>query len=101
MTDTPSTRQIAVRGTLIAIAVAAVIGGFMFAAVLLVTGKLDDAARVAAYLALGYLALNLVVLGLGLIARPSASWAIGAALATPVILAAIGFGYSIYSAYSL
>ena len=101
MTDTPGTRHIAVRGALIALAVSAVLGAVLFAAVMLITGKSDDALRAAGYLALGYLALNLIVLGVGLVARPSGAWAIGAALATPVILAAIGFGYSIFLAKPL
>jgi hypothetical protein len=96
MTDMPGTRRIAVRGTLIALAVAAIIGALVFAAVMLIAGRLDDALRATAYVALGYLALNLIVLGVGLLVRPSESWAIGAALATPVVLAAIGFGYAAY-----
>ncbi|MEA2677246.1 MAG: hypothetical protein QOJ81_1387 [Chloroflexota bacterium] len=95
----PSSRgQIAVRGTLIALAVAAVIGAVVFAAVMLISGKVDDALVALSYVALGYLVLNLVVLGVGLSFRPSPSWAVGAALATPIILAAIGFGYAAYRA---
>jgi len=101
MTDTPSIRHVAVRGALIALTVSAVLGVVVFAAVVLITGKTDDALRPAAYLALGYLALNLIVLSVGLVARPSGAWAIGAALATPVILAAIGFGYTIFLAKPL
>ena len=91
-----SKSQIAVRGTLIAVAVATVIGLVVFATVMLVSGRADDALRAAAYVGLGYLALNLIVLGAGLLVRPSESWAIGAALATPVVIAAIGFGYAAY-----
>jgi hypothetical protein len=101
MTDVPGIRHIAVRGGLIALAVSAVLGVVVFAAVVLITGNTNDALRPAAYMALGYLALNLIVLGVGLVARPSGAWAIGAALATPVILAAIGFGYTIFLARPL
>jgi hypothetical protein len=98
MTDTPGTRRVAVRGILIALAAAAIVGGVVFGTVILMSGSIDDALRATAYLALGYLALNLVVLGVGLVLKPSESWAIGAAVATPVILAAIGFGYAAYRA---
>ncbi|HUP83328.1 MAG TPA: hypothetical protein VM284_03965 [Candidatus Limnocylindria bacterium] len=98
MTAAPNRVRIALRGTLIALAVAAVIGAVVFAAVMLISGKPEDALRAAGYMALGYLALNLIVLGIGLVARPPDIWAVGAALATPVILAAIGFGYTIFLA---
>jgi hypothetical protein len=42
---------------------------------------------------------NLVILEIGLWFRPAESWAVGAPFATPVILAAVGFGYVSYSAY--
>lgn len=96
MTDTPSTGRIAVRGTLIALAAAAILGGLVFAVVMLMGGSIADAVRATAYVALGYLALNLIVLGAGLLVRRSESWAVGAALATPVIVAAIGFGYAAF-----
>jgi hypothetical protein len=96
MTPSSTRGRIAVRGTLIALAVAAVIGAVVFAVVMLMGGTSADALRAASYLALGYLLLNLTVLVIGLVVRPSASWAVGAALATPVILAAIGFGYTAY-----
>ena len=96
MTHTPGTRHTAIRGALIALVVAAVIGAVVFAAVMLISGRPADALTAAAYLALGYAVLNLVVLLVGLWFRPSESWAIGAAVATPVILAAIGFGYTAY-----
>jgi hypothetical protein len=98
MIDTPDIRRAVVRGALIALAVAAVVGGGTFAAVMLITANLDEAFRAGGYLGVGYLALNLVVLVLGLIVRPSESWPVGAAVATPVILAAIGFGYTAYLA---
>jgi hypothetical protein len=96
MTPSLTRGPIAVRGTLIAGAVAAVIGFIVFGVVMLMGGTSADALRAAGYLALGYLLLNLSVLVIGLVVRPSASWAVGAALATPVILAAIGFGYTAY-----
>ena len=98
MTRPPGTSHTAIRGALIAIAVAAVVGGVVFGAVMLISGRVDDALTAAGYLALGYLLLNLIVLVVGLWFRPSESWAIGAAVATPVILAAIGFGYTAYLA---
>ena len=88
--------RIAVRGTLIALAVAAMIGAMVFGAVMLIGGNVGDALRALGYVALGYLTLNLVVLAVGLVMRPSERWAVGAALATPVVLAAIGFGYAAY-----
>jgi heme/copper-type cytochrome/quinol oxidase subunit 4 len=101
MTATPDRAPIAVRGTLIAFAVAAVLGAVVFAGVMLISAKSDDALRAAGYVAVVYLVLNLTVLGIGLLARPSAAWAVGAALATPVILAAFGFGYTIFLAKPL
>ena len=98
MSDTPSTGRIALRGSLIALAAAAILGGLVFGVVMLMGGSVDDALRATAYVGLGYLALNLVVLSVGLVLKPSESWAIGAAVATPVILAAIGFGYAAYRA---
>jgi hypothetical protein len=98
MTATPSTRRVAVRGILFALAAAAIVGGVVFGSVILLSGSVDDALRATAYVALGYLVLNLVVLAVGLALKPSESWAIGAAVATPVILAAIGFGYAAYRA---
>ena len=98
MTDRQGTGRVAVRGTLIALAAAAILGGLVFGVVMLMGGSIADAVRATAYVALGYLALNLVVLGVGLLVKPSEGWAIGAAVATPVILAAIGFGYAAYRA---
>jgi hypothetical protein len=98
----PSSRvQIALRGTLIALVAAGVVGAVLFAAVMLIGGNFDDAVRAGSYVAAGYLALNLAVLLVGLLVRPSESWAVGAALATPVVVAAIGFGYSIFRGYPL
>ncbi|MEP7361276.1 MAG: hypothetical protein ABI744_06840 [Chloroflexota bacterium] len=96
MTPPYSRARIALRGFLIALAVAAVIGAVVFASVILISAKVDDALLAAAYVGGGYLALNLIILGAGLLVRASDSWAVGAALATPVILAAIGFGYAAY-----
>ena len=98
MTDTPDIRLAALQGALIALVVSALVGAVVFAGVILITGKFDEALRAGGYLGLGYLALNLVVLAVGLIVRRSESWAVGAAVATPVILAAIGFGYTAYLA---
>ena len=98
MTETPGIRHVAVRGSLIALAVSALLGVVAFAAVMLITGRLDDALRAGAYVGFGYLALNLIVLVVGLVVTRSQSWAIGAAVATPVILAAVGFGYTAYLA---
>ena len=99
MTRRQTRGRIAVRGTVVALTVAVVIGLVVFAAVLLIGGRIDDALRATVYVALAYLLLNLAVLAVGLVVRPSeSSWAIGAALATPVILAAIGFGYTAYLA---
>ena len=98
MTRPSATSHTAIRGALIALAAAALVGGVVFAAVILITGRVGDAVNTAGYLALGYLLLNLIVLVVGLWFRPSESWAIGAAVATPVILAAIGFGYTAYLA---
>lgn len=96
MSSPRTTRQVALRGILIALAVAAVIGAVVFTGVMLISGKVDDSLRATAYVALGYLALNVIILSVGLVFRASDSWAVGAALATPVILAAIGFGYVAY-----
>jgi hypothetical protein len=98
MTPSSSRVRLAVRGTLIAVAVAGLIGAVVFAAVVLIGGRSDDGFRAAAYVALAYLAINLIVLVAGLIARPSEGWAVGAALATPVVIAALGFGYAAYLA---
>ena len=73
-----------------------VVGLIVVAAVMLMSGKIGDALLAAAYVAVSYLSLNVVVLTVGLWFKPSVSWAVGAALATPVILAAIGFGYAAY-----
>ena len=101
MTTIPPKRQIAIRGVLLAVAVAAVIGLIVFGAAQLMGAALGDGIKAAVVIGLGYLLLNLVVLGVGLVMGPSRSWAVGAALATPVIVAAIGFGYSIFLAYPL
>jgi hypothetical protein len=102
MTERPSIRRVAVLGVLVALAVSTVIGVVVFAVGFLVTREVtENSLRAPLYLALGFLTLNLVVLGVGLLARPSESWAIGAAVATPVILAAIGFGYTIFLARPL
>jgi hypothetical protein len=98
MIDRRSTGRTALRGALIALGAAAILGAVVFGVVMLMSGSVADAVRATAYVAPGYLALNLVVLGVGLVVKPSESWAVGAAVATPVILAAIGFGYTAYLA---
>jgi hypothetical protein len=65
---------------------------------MLVSGSVDDALLAVGYVAVGYLCLNLAILAVGMWFKPSEGWAVGAALATPVILAAIGFGYAAYRA---
>ena len=50
---------------------------------------------------IGFFWLNLVVLTIGLWFKPTRGWAVGACLATPVIVAAIGFGYAAYRAWPL
>lgn len=96
MTYTTSRRHIAARGALIALAVAAAIGGVIFGAVMLLGGGVDAALVAVTYVAVGYLCLNLIILVVGLWLKPTEAWAVGAALATPVVLAAIGFGYAAY-----
>ncbi|MDL2335952.1 MAG: hypothetical protein QFC55_07975, partial [Chloroflexota bacterium] len=92
----PGQRHIGRRGGLIALAVAVALGAIAFAAVMLISGKNEDALLAAGFVGFGYLGLNLTVLAIGLWFKPAESWAVGAALATPVVVAAIGFGYSIF-----
>ncbi len=101
MTGIPTKRQIALRGVLLAVAVAAVLGVIVFGAASLTGAAPGDALKAAAVIGLGYMLLNLVVLAVGLVFQPSRSWAVGAALATPVIVAAVGFGYTIFLSYPL
>lgn len=101
MTTNPTKAQIAIRGVLLALAVAAAIGLIVFGAAQFMGASLGDGVKAAAVIGLGYLLLNLIVLAVGLAYRPSRSWAVGAALATPVIVAAIGFGYTIFLSYPL
>jgi len=107
----PGTRAIARHGV-----INALIGGLIVGAVVvgIVTlffyGKdlfgtigllqaLTIGAVVGAAVGAGFFWLSTVVLEIGLWFRPSASWAVGAVLATPVILAAVGFGYISFNAY--
>lgn len=101
MTSIPTKRQIAIRGVLLALAVAAAIGLIVFGTAEFMGAALGDGVKAAVVIGLGYLLLNLVVLAVGLMFRPSRTWAVGAALATPVIVAAIGFGYTIFLSYPL
>jgi hypothetical protein len=66
-----------------------------------ILGPLGLGAVVAFVTGVGFLWLNVTILTVGLWFRPQRSWAIGACLATPVVLAAVGFGYSIFLAYPL
>ena len=97
----PTKPQIAFRGAALALAVAAVIGLIVFGAASLMGAAVGDGLKAAAVIGLGYLLLNLVVLAVGLMLQPSPNWAVGAALATPVIVAALGFGYTIFLSYPL
>ncbi|MEP7379143.1 MAG: hypothetical protein ABI725_06210 [Chloroflexota bacterium] len=101
MTPVRTRGQIAIRGVFLALVVAAILGLIVFGAAQLVGATLGDGIQAAAVVALGYLLLNLLVLAIGLLFKPSSSWAVGAALATPVIVAAIGFGYTIFLSYPL
>ena len=107
----PEQRPIARRGAGYALIAASIIGGIVAAYVTtLVNGSegIFGTIRLGQALTLGviagaaigfaYASLNMLILMIGLWLRPSPSWAIGAALATPVILAAIGFGYAAYRA---
>jgi uncharacterized membrane protein len=98
----PQTRRLALRGAALAIAVALALGvTTVLVAILLLHVPADTGLIAGSAVGLGYLWLNLVVLGVGLWFRPSESWALGAVLATPVVLAAIGFGYASYRAWPL
>jgi hypothetical protein len=101
MNSTPSRSQIALRGVLVALVVAAVIALIVFGAAQLMGAAVGDGVKAATAVGLSYLVVNLVVLAAGLVFRAPGNWAVGAALATPVIVAAIGFGYTIFLAYPL
>lgn len=95
-------RGLALRGTAIALVVALVLGLIVFGAATLFLGEtLASALAAGATVGLGYLWLNLIILMVGLWFKPTDSWAVGSALATPVVLAAIGFGYAAYRAWPL
>jgi hypothetical protein len=106
----PNVRPIALRGLLVAV-LAGIIVGLAAGALAIAFLNSPDTARILGPLGLGmvvfvvvgggFLWLNLVVLTIGLWFRPERSWAIGACLATPVVLAAIGFGYAAYRAWPL
>jgi hypothetical protein len=108
----PEQRPIARRGATYALIAALIIGGIVAAYVTtLVNGSegIFGTIRLGQALTLGviagaalgfaYASLNVLILVVGLWFRPSPSWAIGAALATPVIVAAVGFGITAYNAY--
>jgi hypothetical protein len=46
-----------------------------------------------------FFVVNVVVLAIGLWLRPSPAWALGATLATPVVLAALGYGLISFNSY--
>ena len=95
-------RGLALRGAAIALAVALALGLIVFGAAELFLGETLATGLVAgATVGLGYLWLNLIILSVGLWFKPAESWAVGSALSTPVILAAIGFGYAAYRAWPL
>ena len=98
----PQTRGLALRGAAIALVVAAVLALIVVGLATVVLGyQLAGGLFAGAVVGAGFGWLNLVVLAVGLWFKPSDSWPIGSALATPVIVAAIGFGYAAYRAWPL
>lgn len=47
----------------------------------------------------GFFWLNLVILAIGLWFKASGGWAVGALAATPVVIAAVGFGFTAFNSY--
>ena len=106
----PTTRGIALRGLFIAVLAGLIVGltAGVLATVFLnspdtshILGPLGLGMVVFFVTGVGFFWLNLAILTIGLWFRPGHSWAIGACLATPVVLAAIGFGYAAYRAWPL
>jgi hypothetical protein len=98
----PHTRRLALRGAAIALVVSLALVVIIFVLATLFLGATPAVALTAGgVIGLVYLLLNLVVLAVGLWFKPSDSWPIGSALSTPVIVAAIGFGYAAYRAWPL
>src|SRR5512141_1253987 len=98
----PEARPIATRGVAIALGVAAVLALVVMALATVLLGyELAGGLLSGAVVGGGFLWLNLVVLAVGLWFKPTEGWAVGACLATPVIVAAIVFGYAAYRAWPL
>jgi hypothetical protein len=98
----PDTRRLALRGAAIALGVALVLTVSVFVLAMVFLNATPAVGLIAGgTIGLTYLLLNLVVLAIGLWFKPSDSWSVGSALATPVIVAAIGFGYAAYRAWPL
>ncbi len=98
----PEVRGLALRGAAIALGVAAVLGLVVFVLATVILGYgLTGGLLAGAVVGAGFLWLNLLVLAVGLWFKPDRAWAVGACLATPVIIAAIGFGYAAYRAWPL
>lgn len=49
----------------------------------------------------GFFWLNTVILAIGLWFKATSGWAVGALAATPVIIAAVGFGFTAYNTYQI
>ena len=106
----PTARGIALRGLFIAVLAGLIVGltAGVLATVFLnspdtshILGPLGLGMVVFVVTGIGFFWLNLVVLTIGLWFKPTRGWAVGACLATPVIVAAIGFGYAAYRAWPL
>jgi hypothetical protein len=98
----PDARRLGLRGAAIALVVALALGLIIFVLATVFLGATPAVGLMAGgTVGLAYLLLNLVVLAVGLWFKPSDSWPIGSALSTPVIVAAIGFGYAAYRAWPL
>lgn len=109
----PEMRGLAARGAGVALLVAAIIGlvaillitlvfngrPFLFGSTLSLAGAFTLGLIGGGVLAGGFLWINLLVLAVGLWFRPGEGWAVGATLATPVVIAALGFGYGSFTSY--
>jgi hypothetical protein len=96
----PEARGLAMRGLAVALVVAAVLALIVVGLATLVLGyALNGGLFAGAVVGAGFVWLNVLVLAVGLWFKPDRSWAVGACLATPVIVAAIGFGYVAYRAW--
>jgi hypothetical protein len=54
---------------------------------------------VGGFVGAGFFWLNTVILPIGLWFKATDGWAVGSVLATPVVVAAVGFGFTAYNAY--